>query len=288
MRISGYSIARNALRYGYPLAESLRSLLPLVDELVVAVGRSEDKTEELVRDVGGRKLKLIRTVWDESLREGGRILSQQSNLALERCTGDWAVYLQADEVLHEDDLALIERACVRHARTPVEGLRFSYLHFYGSYQTVQAHWRKWYRSAVRAVKTDRGVRSVGDAYGFRVGGEGGRRLLSLACGARIFHYGWCRPPEVMRVKQRNLDRFYHDDAWLAARRSEEAKRRAFYADRGHLEPFHGSHPAVMAARVQAQNWRFDDGIPQQAPWCLRQLDIALLYPIRKRLARSLA
>lgn len=288
MKISGFTLARNAIRYGYPLAESLRSLLPLVDELVVAVGRSEDRTEQLVRDVGGRKVKVIRTVWDEALRQGGRILSQQSNLALERCTGDWAVYLQADEVLHEDDLALIERACARHARTPVEGLRFSYLHFYGSYQTVQAHWRKWYRSAIRAVKTGRGARSVGDAYGFRVGGEGGRRLVSLGCGARVFHYGWCRPPQVMRAKQRNLDSLYHDDAWLAARKAEDAKLKAFYADRGHLERFRGSHPAVMAARVQAQDWSFDDGIARQAPWWLRQLDIALLHPFRRRFARSRA
>jgi glycosyltransferase involved in cell wall biosynthesis len=288
MKISGYTIARNAIRYGYPLAESLRSLLPLVDELVVAVGKSEDRTEALVRDVGGRKVRVLRTVWDESLRAGGRILSQQSNLALEQCKGDWAVYLQADEVLHEDDLALIERGCARHARGPVEGLRFDYLHFYGSYQTVQAHWRKWYRSAVRAVKTGRGIRSVGDAYGFRVGGEDGRRLISLGCGARVFHYGWCRPPQVMAAKQRNLDRLYHDDRWLEARRQEDARLKAFYDDRGHLEYFRGSHPAVMAQRVQSQDWSFEHGIESQAPAWLRHLEIAFLYPWQKRLRRSRA
>lgn len=282
MRISGYSIARNALLYGYPLEASLRSLLPLVDELVVAVGRSRDKTEQLVRDVGGRKLKLIRTEWDEGLRRGGRVLSQQSNLALAACRGDWAVYLQADEVLHEDELPLVERACARHLRTPVEGLRFRYLHFYGSYQTLQTHWRKWYRSAVRAVKTGRGIVSVGDAYGFRVGGEGGRRLLSLGCGARVFHYGWCRPPGVMAAKQANLDRLYHDDAWVRAATAEAARREAFYADLGHLAWFRGSHPAVMAPAVRAQDWAFEHGIERQAPAWLRQLDIALLHGLRRR------
>jgi hypothetical protein len=285
MRISGYTIARNAIRYGYPLEQSLRSLLPLVDELVVAVGRSEDKTEQLVRDVGGRKVKVLRTEWDERLREGGRILSQQSNLALAACRGDWAVYLQADEVLHEDELPLIERACARHARGPVEGLRFDYLHFYGSYQTVQAHWRKWYRSAIRAVKTGRGIVSVGDAYGFRLGGEKGRRLLSLGSGARVFHYGWCRPPQVMAAKQRNLDRLYHDDAWLAAQRREAAKLRAFYDDRGHLAYFRGSHPAVMAAKVAAQDWSFEHGIERQAPAWARWLEVALLWPWQKRWRR---
>ncbi|MGH7442164.1 MAG: glycosyltransferase family 2 protein [bacterium] len=283
MRLSGFTIARNALRYGYPLEASLRSLLPLVDELVVAVGKSEDRTLELVRSIGGPKLKVIETVWDPALRAGGRVLSQQTNLALAACSGDWAVYLQADEVLHEDDLGAIEAACARYRRTPLEALRFRYLHFYGGYQTVQDHWRKWYRTAVRAVKMGRGIQSVGDAYGFRA--ASGRRLLSLGCGARVFHYGWTRPPQVMAEKQQNLDRLYHGDAAVAQRAAAAAKTAAFYADRGHLAWFRGSHPAVMRRAVEAQDWRFDDGIAQQAPWWLRQLDIAFAYPLRKRWRR---
>lgn len=284
MRISGFTIARNAIRYGYPLEASLRSLLPLVDELVVAVGESEDKTLELVRSLGSPKIKAISTVWGRSSRGGGRVLSEQTNLALARCTGDWAVYLQADEVLHEDDLGAIEASCARHLRTPVEGLRFRYLHFYGSYQTLQDHWRKWYRTAVRAVKTGRGVVSVGDAYGFRMAGSG-RRLLSLPSGARVFHYGWCRPPRVMAEKQQNLDRLYHDDAAATRLAAEAAKVEAFYADRGHLKAFRGSHPSVMNAAVASQDWRFDDGIDRQAPWWARQLEIALAYPFQKRWRR---
>lgn len=281
MRLSGFTIARNALRYGYPLEESLRSLLPLVDELVVAVGKSEDRTLELVRSIRSPKIKAFQTQWDPAALSGGRVLSQQTNLALARCSGDWAVYLQADEVLHEDDLALIEASCARHWRTPVEGLRFSYLHFYGSYGTLQAHWRKWYRSAVRAVKTGRGVVSVGDAYGFRVRQKNSeRRLLSLGCGARVFHYGWCRPPGVMERKQRNLDSLYHGAA-PAARAKSDPKVAAFYADLGHLRAFRGSHPRVMQARVAAQDWRFDDGIARQYPWWMRQLQILFLYPFQK-------
>jgi glycosyltransferase involved in cell wall biosynthesis len=286
MKISGFTIARNAIRYGYPLEQSLRSLLPLVDELVVAVGKSEDKTLQLVRSIGSPKLKVFETVWDMQARQGGHVLSQQTNLALARCSGDWAVYLQADEVLHEDDLGLIERACVRHHSTPVEGLRFKYLHFYGSYQTLQAHWRKWYRSAVRVVKTGRGVVSVGDAYGFRVREQSReRRLLSVGCGARAFHYGWTRPPQVMAAKQANLDRLYHDDAWVSRQAAAAAKVQAFYADRGHLRYFRGSHPRVMAGLVAAQDWHFDHGIERQAPAWLRHLEIALLYPFQKRWRR---
>jgi hypothetical protein len=289
MRISGFSIVRNGQKYGYPFLESLRSLLPLVDELVVAVGDSQDKTWDLVHSLGSPKLKAFRTVWDPAQRAGGQILSAQTNLAMARCSGDWGVYLQADEVLHEDDLPVLARALDRQRRSPLEGLRLDYLHFYGSYQTVQAHWRKWYGSAIRAVKLGKGVQSVGDAYGFRIGGPQGRRLFSWGSGARVFHYGWSRPPQVMQAKQRNLDSLYHDDAALARRQgeaaAEQAKLEAFYADRGSLEYFRGSHPAVMAQKVQAQDWAFDDRIPQQAPRWLRNLDIALAYPLKKRWQR---
>lgn len=285
MRISGFTIARNAQKFGYPLLESLSSLLPLVDELVVAVGDSEDKTWDLVHSLKSPKIKAFRTVWDPAQRAGGKVLSAQTNLALARCTGDWGIYLQADEVLHEDDLSLLEKALKRHQRSPLEGLRLDYLHFYGSYQTVQAHWRKWYGSAIRAVKLGRGIQSVGDAYGFR--SAGGRRLLSWGSGARVFHYGWSRPPQVMQAKQRNLDRLYHGDAALQARQAEEAatKLKAFYSDRGFLQRFAGSHPAVMAPRVLAQDWAFDDQIEQQAPRWLQHLDIALAWPLRKRWQR---
>jgi hypothetical protein len=289
MRISGFTIARNAEKYGYPLVESLRSLLPLVDELVVAVGDSEDKTWDLVHSLGSSKVKAFRTVWDPAQRTGGRVLSAQTNLALARCVGDWAVYLQADEVFHEDDLPVLEHALARHHKSPLEGLRMDYLHFYGSYQTVQAHWRKWYGSAIRAVKTGKGIQSVGDAYGFRMGGPQGRRLLSWGSGARVFHYGWSRPPQVMQAKQENLDCLYHGDGAMQERRvtavAEMAKVKAFYADRGYLKAFRGSHPAVMAQRVLEQDWAFEDGIAQQAPRWLQQLDIALAYPLQKRWRR---
>ena len=289
MRISGFTIARNAEKFGYPLLESLRSLLPLVDELVVAVGDSEDKTWDLVHSLQSPKLKAFRTVWDPTLRAGGQVLSAQTNLAMARCTGDWGFYLQADEVLHEDDLPVIERALVQHRRSPLEGLRLDYLHFYGTYQTIQTHWRKWYGSAIRAVKLGKGVQSVGDAYGFRMGGADGRRLLSWDSGARVFHYGWSRPPKTMQAKQLNLDRLYHSEASAEIRVAKAAqataKVDAFYADRGYLEYFCGSHPAVMAPKVLAQDWSFDDRISQQAPRWIRNLDIALLYPFQKRWRR---
>ncbi len=283
MKISGFTIARQAVRFGYPLAESLRSLLPLVDELVVGVGDGDDGTWEMVRGLDDPKVRAFRSTWDMSHREGGRVLSVETNKALERCSGDWAVYLQADEVLHEDEIPVLRRALERHLRGRAEGLRFLYYHFYGSYQTVQDHRRKWYRSAVRAVRTGHGVVSVGDAYGFKVK-EGGRlrSLRKADSGVHVYHYGWVRPPGVMLEKQRNLDRLYHDEAWIEKRwAGEEEKVRGFYRDRGHLKFFRGTHPGVMAVRAGAQDWTFEHGIERQWPDWLRHLYVLLLYPLVK-------
>ena len=40
--ISGFTFIRNGVELGFPFEASMRSLLPLVDEFVIAVGRSQD------------------------------------------------------------------------------------------------------------------------------------------------------------------------------------------------------------------------------------------------------
>jgi hypothetical protein len=281
MKVSGFSIVRQGLRFGYPFEESIRSLLPLVDELVIGVGDGDDGTLEKVRAIKDPKLKVFQSRWDMSRREGGLVLSVETNKALARCQGDWGVYLQADEVLHEDDLEGLQGAMRRHLDSRVEGLSLSYLHFYGSYHTLQDQRRKWYRRAIRAVKLGRGIESAGDAYGFKAGG---RSLLRADSGARVFHYGWSRPPEIMLEKQMNLDRMYHDEDWVRQRHAKAmAERERFYQDRGNLKFFKGSHPALMQARVQSQAWSFDHQIGRQWPDWMRHFYAFFVYPFARKL-----
>src|SRR5260221_180326 len=170
MSICGSTIVRNAARLGYPFEESIRSLLPLVAELVVAVGRGEHKDDdtwdrvEAIR-AGDARVTPFLTDWPAP-RGGGDVLSQQTNLALDRCRGDWAIYLQADEVLHEDDVDLVRGSMRDHLRRSTEGLVFEYLHFWKSYGLVSDDWANFYPRAVRAVKPGIGIISAGDAAGF--------------------------------------------------------------------------------------------------------------------------
>jgi hypothetical protein len=285
MKISGFSIVRQGKTFGYPFEESILSLLPLVDEMQVGVGDGNDGTWEALQRLAKAqpKLKLFRSTWDMSKREGGKVLSLETNKALARCKGDWGIYLQADEVLHEDDLEILRSSLKRHLERRTEGLSFSYLHFYGSYQTLQDHRRKWYRKAIRAVKLGQGVESVGDAYGFKIRG---RSLWRADSGARVFHYGWSRPPEVMLRKQQNLDRMYHDEAWIKEHYAKaEAELKRFYDDRGHLKFFRGSHPETMLARASQVDWSFDHQIGRQWPDWMRRIYVLIFFPIVKRLRK---
>lgn len=225
--------------------------MPICDEIVVAVGASDDGTLELVRSLDDGRFKIIETVWDESKREGGRVLAEQTDVALAACTGDWCVYLQADEVLHEDDhVELIGSLRSAHEDSSVEALLMRYLHFYGSYDYVGTG-RQWYRQEIRAVRNTGNVVSWGDAQGFRRRQNDGsfEKLRARRTGVRVFHYGWVKHPKVQAVKQRAVNRFWHDDEWIAANVTNDEM--FDYASAHSLERYYGSHPSVMTARIEA-------------------------------------
>ena len=86
MKVSGFTFIRNARKFDYPIEEAIQSILPLCDEVVVAVGNSEDDTREMVAALGP-KIRIIDTQWDDSLREGGRVLAEETNKALDAIDG---------------------------------------------------------------------------------------------------------------------------------------------------------------------------------------------------------
>ncbi|MBN1399129.1 MAG: glycosyltransferase [Bacteroidetes bacterium] len=251
MKISGFTFVRNGVLYDYPFLESIRSLLPLCDELITAVGKSEDNTLEQIESIRSPKIRIIKTTWDEGLRESGSILSQQTNIALDQVSGDWAFYLQADEVLHEKDYPAIKNAMAEFQnRNEVEAILFNYKHFYGSYEYIGDS-RRWYRREIRIVRPSKKVRSWGDAQGFRIDG---RKLRVKLIDASIYHYGWVKPPEIQQLKQKYFNKLWHSDDWVDKNVGESAVYD--YSKGGKLKLFEGTHPAVMTGRVKNQYWQF--------------------------------
>ena len=200
VKVSGFTIVRNAIKLDFPLEASVRSILPICDEVVVNVGRSEDDTLELVRSIADPRIRIIETDWDMTRRN--TVLGFETHRAMRACTHPWGVYIQADEVLHERGAAALAAAIQGSDGDPrVEGLLVRYLHFYGGFDTVATH-RRWYRREVRAVRLspELDIRPYQGAQGFRVG-PSHRKIRARLTEAEMFHYGWARPAQALREKR---------------------------------------------------------------------------------------
>lgn len=261
MKISGFTYVRNGFRYGYPFIPSIRSLLPLVDELIVVVGDSEDGTREAITALNEPKIRIIDTVWDDALRENGKIFAQQSNLGLDQVSGDWAIHLQVDEVLHEQDHARLLQQLKEADKDPaVEGLLFPFYHFWGDFNHIR-HTRKTHPFEIRAFKNTGNIRSYKDSQGFRKypsrtaheEGAEGSKLRVINCGVPVYHYSYSRNPALMKKKAEYFNRFWHDDAWVA-RNSKDVPFDFNEVDR--LDYFDKPHPAYMKEVIAAKDWEF--------------------------------
>ena len=254
MKVSGFTFVRNAVKYDYPVVESIRSILPVVDEFIVNVGRCHDGTLELIRSIGDPKIKIVESVWDETLRKDGLIYAQQTNIALSHCTGDWAFYIQADEVVHEDDLPIIQSAMRCHlGNLEVKGLLFRYLHFIADYWSTNP-W--FYHKAVRIIRNNGEVESCGDAVGFHLKAtqqylQSGPKEWIVPSNGRVFHYGWVKDPKTMLAKVKEQIAVYHGTTPPPKQAALYQQHTFHYDDYAVLKEFTGSHPAVMAGRLRS-------------------------------------
>lgn len=251
MKVCGFTIVRNAIKYGYPVKESISSVLPLCDKFIVAVGKSEDDTLELVNSICPEKIEILETIWDDSLREGGKVLAIETNKAFDAISAefDWCIYIQADEVLHQNDHPVIKEAMMKYIRDGnVEGLLFKYLHFWGTYNYIGTS-RDWYRHEIRIIRNNKEIRSYKDAQGFR---KNGKKLNVKLIDACVYHYGWVKPPEVLKSKVKNFLSLYNSGDQL------EQKAHEFenfdYSQVGSVALFNGSHPEYIEDLIHNLNW----------------------------------
>ncbi len=236
MKISGCTIVRNGIRLQYPIVESICSILPICDEFIVNVGDSDDGTLALIQSIGSPKLKIIETVWDFTNKE--KVLSQQTNVAIGHCTGDWIFYLQTDEVVHESDLLKIKRCMEDNLRNcAVDALRFRWFHFFGSHFRYRID-RGWYQKQDRIIRNDGGIESYDDAFSFRR--KNGQSLRIKSTGCFIYHYGWVFTPEEMAKRRINSGKIWGDD-----RSREEKTGRYEFGNLKRFPIYFGTHPSVM-------------------------------------------
>ncbi len=255
MKVCGFSFIRNAVQFDYPIVEAIQSILPVCDAFVVAVGRSEDSTLELIKGINSDKIRIIKTTWDDTLREGGQVLALETDKAFQSISleYDWAFYIQGDEVVHEKYLPAIEKAMIDHLPDKeIEGLLFNYVHFYGSYDYV-GEALSWYRREIRIIRNRKDIFSFKDAQGFRK--KPNNKLQVKLIDAYVHHYGWVRDPRALQMKNNSMHKLWHDDDWVD---KNLVKADEFdYGDAESLRVFKDTHPKVMEKRIQKKNWSFD-------------------------------
>lgn len=254
MKISGFSFVRNGIKLYFPVAEAIKSILPICDEFIITVGRgdADDNTREVISSIGDHKIRIIDTDWEDYKQEWhGHINAIQTNIALKECSGDWCFYVQADEVVHEKYLPVIKTRCEELLDDKeVEGLLFKYKHFWGDYNHYQIG-HGWYDREIRIVRNGIGVYSHLSAQSFKIAE---RKMKVAPLDAEIFHYGWVRPPHLMQNKRKAL----HSIHWgneNTDKRFKDAPVEFDYGPLDRLGTFRDTHPAVMKDMIAKMNWK---------------------------------
>ncbi len=265
MKISGFTMGKNVDKLYYPIKPAIMSILPIVDEFVVALGKSDDddKTREEILSIKSDKIKIIDTIWDIEKYPNGMENAHQTDIAKEHCTGDWLFYLQADEVIHEKYLPIIKKRCEELLNDKqVEGLLFRYKHFWGDYQHYHFSHR-WYKNEIRIVRNDPEIHSWESAQSFRripnFDGifyrqqDGTHKLKVAKVDAEVFHYGWVRPPSLMKKKMKALDTIHKGEE--GAQKKETIYRNFDYGVLGKLQKYNDTHPQVMQEWMNKFDWK---------------------------------
>jgi len=253
MKVTGFSFIKNAVKFQYPIVEALSSILPICDEIIVAVGDSQDNTRDLVAAVDP-KIRILDSVWDDDLKKGGRVLAVETDKAFQAIGADsnWCVYIQGDEVMHEDGYDTVVNAMKKWKdHKEIDGLLFKYRHFFGSYDYVGAE-GGWYRNEIRVIRNDKSIYSYRDAQGFRKANN--EKLRVKPVDAYIHHYGWVQNPKVMKAKLMVKDKIY-------AGKESDVENIVVPEDFAFslvnaLNKFTGTHPKVMQQRIKNMSWTF--------------------------------
>lgn len=264
MKISAFTYVRNGKTFGYPFIESIKSLLPIVDEYIVVVGDSTDGTREAVEKIGDDKIKIVDTIWDDNLRKGGKVFAQQANIGLDSTSidSDWLFHLQADEVIHEKDFPIILKTLEENLyNKKVDGFLLKFINFFGDFNHYCPS-RRFHQREIRIIRNDRSFRSYRDSMGFRKFNipqaihEKGTKLLVKQMEATVYHYSWSKTPITQKAKNIEFGKRYHaTDDFI--KDFEAVHGDAYdYREYDYLKVFTGTHPEAVQQVVAAQDWEF--------------------------------
>tara|TARA_B100000787_G_scaffold169318_1_gene160183 strand:- start:107 stop:964 length:858 start_codon:yes stop_codon:yes gene_type:complete len=237
MKVSAFTFIKNGQILGYPFLQSILSILPIVDEFIINVGDSEDDTLRMIQTIKDKKIRIIESKWNDSMRDRGYVYGQQKMIAQYNCTGDWAFYIEADEIYHETDLEKIRKSMEIYLDdSNVEALVFDFKHFYGNANSI-LNSPGWYRSEARIIKNS--IRSYAPDGLFWLildSNKKGRYPRAKSTGVTCYHYGWVRSENQMNLKSAKVQKYWGGTPSIIDYSQ---------MDQSIIEEFRGSHPDII-------------------------------------------
>ena len=247
MKVSAFTFIKNGQILGYPFLQSIQSILPIIDEFVINIGESEDESLDMIRSINDKKIRIIQSKWNDEMSDRGYVYGQQKMISQFNCGGDWAFYIEADEVYHEKDLEKIKKCMKLHLNdSNVEALVFDFKHFYGNANSF-LNSPGWYRSEARIIKNS--VRSYAPDGLFWLileSNKNGRYPKAKHTGVTCYHYGWVRSEDQMNLKSSKVQKYWGGSPVIINYSQMDQKI---------IQEFHGTHPKII------QDWLpKDDGL----------------------------
>ena len=237
MKVSAFTFIKNGQILGYPFLQSIQSILTIVDEFIINIGESEDDTLMMIQSLASPKIRIIESHWNDSMQDRGYVYGQQKMIAQFNCTGDWAFYIEGDEVYHENELEQIKKSMEMHLNdSNVEALVFDFYHFYGNSNSYLDS-PGWYRSEARIIKNSLRTYAPDGLFWLVLdSNKKGRYPRAKHTGASCYHYGWARSEDQMNLKVSKVQMYWG---------TKPVKIDYSQMDQSIIKEFKGTHPKVM-------------------------------------------
>jgi len=244
MKVSAFTFIKNGQLLGYPFIQSIKSILPIVDEFIINVGLGEDNTLDEIKKINDPKIRIIQSHWNDNMKDRGFVYGQQKMVAQYNCTGDWAFYIEGDEIYHENDLDRIYMSMKEHLNNSnVEALIVDFYHFYGNGNSYLDS-PGWYRAEARIIKNSLRTYAPDGLFWLVLdSNKNGRYPRAMHTGAKCYHYGWVRSENQMNLKSEKVQKYWGGNA----KKIDYSKM-----DQSIIREFKGTHPKII------QNWLPND------------------------------
>ena len=212
MKISGLTILRNGIDSGYTFIETIKTLLKICDEVIVIEGYSTDNTMEALATIKSDKVKIIRQEWNLQ-SNAGLEFAKITNQGMKQCTGDYIFYLQADELIHENDCEKLRTMILSNQHNSI---MFNFVHLrYDVLKRVKELPESKARRVVRNINT---IFSSGDAFDFAGAVDPG-----IDSGIIVYHAGYIFPYNIVKKMINHATYFYVQEATYKHRAKEAVK-----------------------------------------------------------------